>query len=302
VYFASTVWTVNGQNVIHTTTGMRLSRNEIHHSTIQCNGAPVVVHGRHQDVVIENNLIDAVNAADGCWGPGVGCGGYPYGCWFRNTIIRGNTFKNLGNVASESNNCVGCLIENNFITMNKSGNGITLGGETPRPVGSTSYSRWDGQADDPTSNTVVRNNTIYFTGSATSGKGIAVTSGTGHVLENNAILFATTTVGSSDNLCYGLPTDPTSALTRADYNICKIPAGAHWTSSPTGGTLSGWQSASGFDMHSKMTDPLFTSAPTSCTPTAASPLVNAGDTSNSPTVDLNGKVRDSQPDIGAFEY
>jgi len=305
VYFASTVWTVNGQNVVHTTTGMRLSRNEIHNSSIQCNGAPVVVHGRHQDVLIENNIIDAVNSSDGCWGPGVGCGGYPYGCWFRNTIIRGNTFRNLGNVATQNNNCTGCLIENNFITMTKSGSGISLGGETPRPAGSSSYTRWDGQPDDPTDNTIVRNNTIYFTSSAASGKGIDVTSGTGHVLENNAIQYAVTSVGPSDNLCYGLPTNPTSAVSRVDYNICKIPTGAHWVTSPpdyAGMSLSAWQTASGFDKHSEVADPMFTSAPTSCSPNAGSPLVNAGDASNSPKVDLNGKTRDALPDVGAFEY
>ncbi len=305
VYFASAVWTVNGQNVVHTTKGMKLSRNEIHHSSIVCNGAPVVVHGRHQDLVIENNVIDAVSSNDGCWGPGVGCGGYPYGCWFRNTIIRGNTFKNLGNVATESNNCVGCTIENNFITMTKSGNGITLGGEKPRPAGSSSYSRWDGQPDDPTNNAVVRNNTIFFTTSAASGKGIAVTSGTGHTLENNVISYAVTTKGPSDNLCYGLPQDPTSAVARVDYTVCKIPSGASWTASApnwVGSSLSAWQSATGFDLHSKAADPMFTSAPTTCTPATGSPLVNAGNASNSPRVDLNGKTRDAQPDIGAFEY
>ena len=305
VYFASQVWTVNGQTVVHTTKGMHLSRNEIHHSAIQCNGALVVVHGRHQDVVIENNLIDAANATDGCWGPGVGCGGYPYGCWFRNTIIRGNTFTNLGNVGSESNNCVGCLIENNLFTMNKSGNAITLGGEKPRAVGDSSYSRWDGQPDDPTNNAIVRNNTIYFASSATSGKGIAVTSGTGHTIKNNVIYYEATSVGQSDNLCYSLPANATSAVALVDYNICKLPSGAHWTASPpdwAGMSLSDWQAASGFDEHSKMTDPMFASAPRNFTPVANSPVVNAGDATSSPSVDLNGKARDTSPDIGAFEY
>jgi hypothetical protein len=304
VYFASTVWTVNGQTVVHTTTGMHLSRNEIHNSAIQCNGAPVVVHGRHQDALIENNIIDAANASDGCWGPGVGCGGYPYGCWFRNTIIRGNTFKNLGNTGSADNNCVGCLIENNFFIMSRSGNGINLGGEKPRAVGDSTYSRYDGQPDDPTNNNIVRNNTIYFASSAASGAGIAVSSGTGHTIENNAIYYAATTVGPSDNLCYSLPANPTSAVALVDYNVCKIPTGAHWTMSPpdyTGMSLSAWQSASGFDKHSKMTDPMF-GAPDSCKPTSGSPLVNAGDATDSPSVDLNGKVRDALPDIGAFEY
>ena len=176
VYFASQVWTVNGTNVVHETTGMRLSRNEIHHSTTQCQGAPVAVHGRHKDVVLEDNLVDAVSSTDACWGPGVGCGGYPYGCWFRNTIIRGNTFRNLGNVATSDNACVGCLIENNLIVMTKSGTAIQLGAEKPRAVGDSTYTRWDGQPDDPTNNAIVRNNIIYFTPPA-SGLVVAVLSG-----------------------------------------------------------------------------------------------------------------------------
>jgi hypothetical protein len=304
VYFASQAWKVNGQQVVHTSKGMRLSRNEIHHTTQQCNGAPVVVHGRHQDVVIEGNVVDAVSSTDGCWGPGVGCGGYEYGCWYRNTIIRGNTLKGLGNVGSDNSNCVGCLIENNVIVISKSGNAISLGGDKPRPAGDPTYTRWDGSPDDPTNNVTVRNNTLYFTADATSGKGINVASGTGHTLEGNAIYFAVTKAGLSDNLCYSLPANPTTVLAGADYNVCKIPADAHWMDNPpdyAGMNLSAWQSASGFEKHSKMTDPMFTNAPADFTPASASPLVNAGDPANSPTVDVTGKTRDSQPDIGAVE-
>ena len=304
VYFASQAWNVSGQVVVHTSMGMRLSRNEIHHSTQQCKGAPVVVHGRHQDAVLEENVVDAASSTDGCWGPGVGCGAYPYGCWFRNTIIRGNTLKGLGNVGTDNSNCVGCLIENNLIVMNKSGNAISLGGDKPRPAGDAGYTRWDGTPDDPTNNVTVRNNTIYFTADATSGKGIGVSSGTGFVIANNAISFAVPKVGNSGNLCYGLPANPTTALASADHNVCMIPTGAHWTESPpdyAGSSLSAWQSASGLEEHSQMTDPMYTNAPTDFAPASDSPLVNAGDPTNSPKVDLTGKTRDTQPDIGAFE-
>jgi hypothetical protein len=303
VYFASQEWTVNGTNVVHETTGMRFSRNQIHHSTVQCKGAPLVVHGRHKNVVIENNTVDAVSSTDACWGPGVGCGAYAYGCWFRNTVIRGNTIKGLGNTGSENDNCTGCLIENNLVVIDKSGNGITLGGEKPRASGDSGYSRSDGQLDDPTNNTVVRNNTIYFTETATSGKGISVSSGTGHTLENNAIYFVATKAGTSDNLCYGLPSSPASAMISVDYNICEIPSNAHWASAPGSSamTLAAWQALSGLDNHSKLTDPMFSNPPTDFTPAAGSPLLNAGDPANSPSTDLNGKLRDSQPDIGAIE-
>jgi hypothetical protein len=303
VYFASTVWTVDGKNVVHETTGMRLSRNEFHHSTVQCKGAPVVVHGRHKNVVLENNVMDAVNATDGCWGLGVGCGGYPYGCWFRNVAIRGNTIKGLGNAGTENNNCTDCVIENNFIVIDKSGNGISVGGEKPRDASNTAYTRSDGQLDDPATNVLVRNNTIQFTEAATSGKGISIASGTRHTLENNVVHFTVTKAGSSDNLCYSLPSSPTSAVTSVDYNVCEIPAGGHWTSAPDTGAmnLDAWQRLSSMDKHSQMVDPMLSNPPVDCTPTSGSPLVNAGDPADSPSIDMHGKLRDSQPDIGAVE-
>ncbi len=302
VYFASQVWTVNGANVVHETTGMRLSRNEIHHSTIQCKGSPVVVHGRHKDVVLENNLVDAASSTDACWGPGVGCGGYPYGCWFRNSIIRGNTMRGLGNAGTENDNCTGCTVVNNLIILDNSGNGISIGGQKPRPVGDPGYTRSDGQLDDASNNNVVRNNTIYFTDTATSGKGISL-SGTGHTVENNAIAFAVTKPGPSDNFCYGLPANPATSMAGVDYNVCKIPSGAHWTIAAGAGAMSldVWQAQGGMDKHSRAVDPMFTKAPADLSPLAGSPLINAGDATDSPSVDLNGKARDAQPDIGAFE-
>jgi hypothetical protein len=298
VYFASTIWTVNGQPVIHETNGMRLSRNEIHHSAIQCNGSPVVVHGRHKNVVIEYNTVDAVNATDGCWGPGVGCGGYPYGCWFRNTIIRGNVIKNLGNVGTENDNCSDCLIENNLIVMNRSGSGINLGGKPPRAAGDAEYSRSDGPLDDPTDRAKVHNNTIYFTSSAASGEGVAVSSGTGHFLQNNAIYFAVASSGPSGNRCYRTSGSTSSALAAADYNVCLLPSGGQWSGSMN---LASWQSSTGLDSHSKMTNPMFQNAPSDFTPASGSPLINAADATCSPSGDQCGKVRDSQPDIGAYE-
>jgi len=156
--------------------------------------------------------------------------------------------------------------------------------------------------DEPVTNAVVRNNTIQFTETATSGKGISVSSGTGHSLENNVIHFMATQAGTSDNLCYGLPSSPTDAVTSVDYNICQIPSGAHWTSAPDAGALSldAWQRLSSMDKHSRMLDPMFSDS-TTCTPAAGSPLVNAGDATDSPSVDINGRIRDSQPDIGALE-
>ncbi len=302
VYFASQAWNVSGQWVVHETVGMQLLRNEIHNSAIVCNGSPVVVHGRHTGVVIENNLVDAVNASADCWGPGVGCGGYPYGCWFRNTIIRGNTITNLGNTGSNSNNCTGCLIENNFITMSTGGNAISLGTLDPRAVGDPTYTKWDGQPDDPSANITVRNNTVYFTPSAPSGVAVLVGSGTGDRIENNAFAYAAGQAGPSDNLFLSLPA--LSAVTLVDYNLGEIPAGAHWAVSTAGGlgmSLPAWQTASAFDLHSKMANPMFVFPPGNCAPAPGSPLIQAGDPADCPATDLNGSSSGSPPAIGAFE-
>lgn len=300
IYFASQAYKVGGQWVVHTSHGLRLARNEIHHSAQQCLGAPVVVHGRHEDVVIENNVIDASSAADDCWGPGVGCGGYGYGCWFRNTVIRGNTFRNLGNVGTDNSQCTGCTIENNLFVMNRGGTAVTLGGTKPRPAGDSTYNEWDGAVDDSTNNAIVRNNTFYLADASTAASAIEVFSGTGHVIENNAIMFAGGK--SSSDACYRLPSNPATVLASADYNVCNITAGVGWLSYPPkyGTSLADWQAA-GFEKHGQQRDPMFSNAPASFLPAKVSPLVNAGDAGQSPTDDLTHKQRDSQPDIGAFE-
>jgi len=56
------------------------------------------------------------------------------------------------------------------------------------------------------------------------------------------------------------------------------------------------------DKHSRMIDPMLANAPNDCTPAMGSPLVNTGDPADSPSIDMNGKLRDSLPDIGAVEF
>ncbi len=299
IYFASQAYNVNGRTVVHTSQGMRLSRNEIHYSKQPCMGAPVVVHGRHQDVVIEDNVVDAASASDQCWGPGVGCGGYGYGCWFRNTVVRNNVFRTLGNVGSDDSNCTGCTIENNLFVMNRNGTAISVGGTKPRPEGDPSYSQWDGSPDDASSSVLVRNNTFYFTESATSATAITISSGNGHVLENNAIAFAAAKPNGST--CYQLAGAPTLVLAGADYNLCSL-RGDSWASYPpnSGTSLAHWQEA-GFDRHSKQANSMFSDPPAEFVPAAGSPLIDAADPSNSPKNDLVRKPRDPHPDIGAYE-
>lgn len=310
IYFASQAYQVAGRTVVHTSHGMRLSRNQIHHSKRRCLGAPVVVHGRHQDVVIEDNVVDAAEADDRCWGPGVGCGGYAYGCWFRGAIIRNNVFKGLGNVATDNSNCVGCTIENNLFLMNRDGTAISLGGAQPRPEGDPAYTQWDGSPDAASDFAVIRNNTFYFGEAATSATAITLYSGRGHVIENNAMVFAPgndrghAQAGGHTRACYRLTAAPTGMLAGADFNLCSL-GGDRWASYPPSRAvgLGDWQKI-GFDRHSRWVSPiapLFDDAPAGFVPAAGSPLVDAADPSNSPRTDIVRKPRDARPDIGAYE-
>lgn len=58
------------------------------------------MHGQHQDLTIERNLVrEDVGAADpGCWGIAVDTG-YSEAESFTNVVIRGNVVRNVGNMA-----------------------------------------------------------------------------------------------------------------------------------------------------------------------------------------------------------
>ncbi len=308
VYFASHVFKVDGQFVVHTTQGMRLSRNAIHHSRKLCRGAPVVVHGRQQDVIMEDNLVDAVQATDACWGLGVGCGGYGYGCWFRNVIIRNNVVKNLGNVGSDDSNCNGCTIENNLFLMNRDGTAISVGSGQARPAGDPDYTQWDGSPDQSAQAVVIRNNTIYFGTAATAATGVTLESGIAHVIENNAIAFAGPSGKRSEHTCYRLPVAPRSddplglSLVSADYNLCSV-SDDDWVAYQHQGrvlALAAWQET-GFDRHSRQAEPRFRNPPTDFVPAPGSPLIGAGKLADGPQRDLAGKPRPDKPAIGALE-
>ena len=276
--------------------GMHAIGNELNRSAIvggECAGVSFVVHGEHDGLLIENNLVreDVDAAGGGCWGIAVdtGYGGDPE--QFRNIVIRGNRVVNVGNVAIGLDACEDCVVENNVIIQEQSfgARGIAVPDR-------------DREADDlPMTGVTVRNNSIYF-GPDASGTGIYLGGeGTGHVLVSNAVYYAGTNDGWN---CLDLDL-ALSSYDAVDNNLCYFPnaPGGEWMNGV--GTLADWQSSSSLDASSVVTDPGFVSttgpdfdlSPESDT----SPLVDSGHPTLSSNTDLTGTDRDDSPDIGAYE-
>ena len=98
--------------------------NELYRSAIvdgECAGVSFVVHGEHDGLLIEGNLVreDLGAAGGGCWGIAVDTG-YGEAELFRNVTIRGNRVINVGNVAIGLNACENCLVENNVVVHEQS--------------------------------------------------------------------------------------------------------------------------------------------------------------------------------------
>ncbi|MGC4118474.1 MAG: right-handed parallel beta-helix repeat-containing protein [Myxococcales bacterium] len=133
-------------------------RNELYRSDLQpdgsCAGVSLVVHGVHDDVLIENNLVreDVGKAGGGCWGITVdpGYGGEVES--FRHVTIRGNVVRNVGNLGIGVASCTDCVIEDNEIIHEQA-----FG-----QVGIAAPDRNRGGEDLAMARVTVRNNSILF--------------------------------------------------------------------------------------------------------------------------------------------
>lgn len=295
-------------SVHRTTDAMVITGNTIHYTSKTCQGAQIVVHGRHTNIDIENNVIDASAATPQCWGIAVSCGGYPFGCFFRDSIISNNTITGVGNKAIETGSCARCIVENNVLVNTQGAQAISIAAELARPPGDPGYTDPDGTNDDLTTQNKVRNNTIYFSSLVHSATGVQFANeGTGHIASNNVIEFVGTG-GSSGMMCL----DMKPSFTFVDYNLCYSPnnvstsaGGTFWqgVEGTVGQTLAAWRTSSGWDTHSTFgTNPQFVSVPTNFAPASGSPLINTGSTTQASTKDITGKTRDATPDIGAYEF
>ena len=280
------------------TVGSRIVGNELYRSDLDvtgsCAGVSLVVHGAHRGLVIEGNLVreDPGLAGQGCWGIAVD-GGYDEAESFTDVVIRGNTVLNVGNTAIGVSSCVGCIIENNVVVSEQDFG--TLGIACP--------DRDRGAGDAEMTGVVVRNNSIFMSGPGGTGVRLG-TEGAGHAIVSNAILYS----GMGDWNCLDADLGA-SSYDVIDHNACHFPAAdAEWEdgSGTSPDPLLAWSSASGFDTRSLLDDPGFSSpaGPDFDLSAAsdASAIVDAGHPTLSSPIDIEGNARDTNPDIGAFEY
>jgi hypothetical protein len=274
---------------------MRAIGNELYRSAIvdgQCAGVSLVVHGEHEGLRIEGNLVreDVGAAGGGCWGIAVDTG-YAAPEGFRNLVIRGNRVINVGNMSIGINACQNCLIENNVVVQTQDTGHTAIAVPDRQP-----------EADDlPMTNVTVRNNSIY-SGDKTSGTGIKLGGeGTDHTLVSNAVYYA----GADQWSCFELDL-ALSAYEAVDNNLCFFPSasGGEWVKGA--GDLSAWQGSSGFDSNSLVDDPGYTAVDQPdydlSAASSASNMVDRGHQSLSAPTDITGADRDSSPDTGAYEW
>jgi len=271
--------------------GMFVVGNELYQSAIVngvCSGTSLVAHGAYTDLTIEGNTVreDVGAVIDGCWGIGIDVS-YTEPDYFANLIIRRNTVINVGNVSIGTTSCQNCLIENNVVIQEQPAFGSTL-------IAIPNKQR---SSEDPAlSNVMVRNNTLYAnTTAAITGIRLGE-EGTGHSVTNNVIYAA----GTGNLRCFDYSLAD-SAYTSRDHNVCFSAGGTVSWAGSQAPDLADWQSTTGHDAASLVTDPLFVSAldPYDFIPAEGSPLIDAA--GMSPGDDRTGATRSGTADIGAYE-
>ena len=273
--------------------GITVSGNLVTHSThapgAACGGTAIVAHGRHDDLVIENNEVrfEVGEASEGCWGVVVDAAYGPDDGQegFNRVVLRGNRVVNAGNTSIGLASCTDCVIENNLIVEGQDydGRGIIV---QDRPHTSE---------DLGTARVAVRSNTLVFT---SAHEWIGVQLGTdvaGLLVADNAVLM--TVAGWLT--CFS-NTGLATSLYSSDYNVC-FSEGPHLAWGAQSQSLATVQS-DGEDAHSQSVDPMFVpSTDDTYVPAAGSPLVDAADPTTSSPWDISGAMRGAKPDIGAFE-
>lgn len=262
-----------------------------------CRAVAIVVHGLKDGIIIENNTVSepTVPLSTSCWGISVDSGGYT-GIYakegFTNVAIRGNTVINY-TLGIGVDLCDNCTVENNYLYSEQVG---SAGVVAPSKYNTAAIS-----GNTLNNKLTVRNNTIYLKNPNASSVGIRVSrDGANHVVASNLIYFGTGSTSTTS--CFITGGLATSAFSAFDYNLCYYAATAGvWDSTRT--TMAA-QQAAGFDLHSKAVDPVITApvAPLySMVMGSSSPAINAGHPTQSSKFANRGLLRNTTPDIGAFQ-
>lgn len=296
-YFANTSYTANsilhhplyvsGANVLR----MRITNNEIHGCAPGTSTGTVllVVHGQHEELLIENNLVQCDNGADGHgYGISMDNGSYTNSVpgYERRTIIRRNRVINAGEFGIAVSQAPDSIVEDNVVIMPAGSNGSIA-------IVAGNILRRGPPNDDPANDRItIRNNTIYYPTSSPQhrlvGIGI-VNEGTGHVVANNVIYFA----ASGPSECFRFPLVP-SAYSLLSNNACN-------------GT---WSTTHDANRVALRKSPFADAARGDFTPAEKSPLVKAGTTASYSRRAIGtvrwsaadpGTARDPPVDIGAYQ-
>lgn len=262
-------------------------RNSALNASGRCTGASLAGHGLHTDMLIEGNLIEETmgTAEPGCWGLVIDPA-YAIGEQFTRLVIRGNTVRNVGNVAIGTASCVDCVIENNQIIQE-----TPIGG-----YGIVVPNRNLGPDDAQDTGLTIRNNSIYYAGDAT---GVAVNAtGSQHRVVSNTIQTSGNGAGFA---CFETDLAP-AAFDAMNHNLCDPGNAGEWV--PGQGDLTAWQANTGLDMASSTGDPLYidVAAGNLGAASATSPMIDTGSPTLSATNAIDGLPRGVAPDRGAHEW
>jgi hypothetical protein len=315
-------------SAIEGVTNMSLVGNYIHGQYGNtCLGVVLVAHGAFNYLNVTDNTIDVDSdkATGGCFGIGLGAtASYSAPNYFRHTTVARNTIKNGGAIALSVGNCPACVIEDNLIISDFAYGGshgtsqwMITGIALPNNPARTS------PADDISTATIIRNNTVWFgprvlggaTGIATGVEGI------NHIVANNTVVYSSTSAGQGVG-CYSFGL-PLSSYAFLNNNHCYSAATSSWrvTSNSLGQIVSGshmslpeWKkhtAKQGWDSKSVGGKPNFVNATSSLVeydfhpnedPALRSPLLGAGSQPNVPKYDrTNSTVFSKRPAIGAYE-
>lgn len=127
-------------------------------------------------------------------------------------------------------------------------------------------------------------------------------SSSGSVLMNNIFYVTRTSAGNKAGIILGSTTNISTGVT-SNHNVFHIPSGNVVTKNSATpvhyATLSSWSTASGQDVNSFQTDPLFATG--TAIPTSA--VIDNGGVSLAAVVDdITGATRSTTPDPGAYEF